>query len=455
MTKISSSQFRDQMKTGVDTKDAATQQRLNAAGVDGKKVLADADLNKDGKVQGDNEADALFKKIDSFDVDGSRSTVSGAKSLGLISAMRAPAGSPPPPAAGSVGAAAGAAANLYGPDSSPGTLAKGAKGPEVKTAQEKLLKLNYEMPKFGADGSFGNETQTAVKQFQGDNKLPQTGELDPTTLSKLDTAGPKKAGNVQFPEYDKMYADGVLQTTVGIGFDEDGNDIDLRRQAIEGLAERGFSKLDVKNLSDDQLKKKGFDPSTIDRSANYFSKSFDHEGKPVQALVKLVDRNSPDAKGQFAKGMGQDDLVIYGGHARRGSGPDFDHANSSAGNYVIGKPTEAGHYKLGANDLKKPGALSNNYQLMFFDACSSKNYLDDLRSVPKNKNAGNLDVVASTRELPWSTGKQDMFAMLDGVMGGKSINHIKGQLDGINAEQGKGAAFIADGFKGNSYQPSR
>jgi hypothetical protein len=91
---------------------------------------------------------------------------------------------------------------------------------------------------------------------------------------------------------------------------------------------------------------------------------------------------------------------------------------------------------------------------MFFDACSSKHYVDDLRSRPKNKNAGNLDVVASTRELPWSTGVADTFAMLDGVMGGKSIQDIKGQLDRVNAEAGKGDAFIADGFKGNSYRPA-
>ena len=56
--------------------------------------------------------------------------------------------------------------------------------------------------------------------------------------------------------------------------------------------------------------------------------------------------------------------------------------------------------------------------------------------------------------MPWSTSKNDVLGMLDGVMGGKSIQDIKGKLDAENAEAGKGAAFVADGFKGNTYRPA-
>jgi len=443
MSKISSSQFKQDFSAGVKN-DAATQARLNTAGVDGKKVLDAADANKDGTIEGAEELGKLFKGIDDFDKDGSRHTISGAKPLAAVAALKAP----PPPAAAAT--TTGAAADLYGADA--GTLKQGAKGPEVKAAQEKLLKAGYELPRFGADSDFGTETVTAVKQFQTANKLPPTGELDVGTLEKLNKAPAAKA--VQYPEYDKMFKDGVMQTTIGLGFDEDGNDVALRRDVVQGLGDRGFQKLDVKTLTDDQLKQKGFDPKTIDRSATYFTKPFDHDGKPVQALVKLVDRDTPGAKDKFADGMKQDDLILYSGHGRRGSGPDFDHANSAAGNYVIGKPGEPGHYALGANDVAKQGALSNGYQMMFFDACNTNQYLDDLRSRPKNKDSGNLDVIASTRELPWSTSKADIFGTLDGVMGGKSIQDIKGSLDAGNAASGPGAAFVADGFKGNSYRPA-
>lgn len=449
MTKISGQQFKQEFSAGIKN-DAATQARLGSAGVDGKKLLDSADANKDGTISGDGELGTLFSKLDDFDKDGSRHTISDKKPSAAIAALRAP----PPPAAlaGPGGTAKPAApADLYGSDDA-FTMKQGTKGPDVKAAQEKLIKAGYELPRFGADSDFGNETVTAVKKFQTDNKLAPTGELDVKTLEKLDRA--PAASKVQYPEYDQMFKDGVMQTTIGLGFDEDGNDVGLRRDMLQGLNERGFQKLDVKNLTDEQLKQKGFNPADIDRDATYFTKPFEHAGKPVQALVKLVDRDTPSAKDKFADGMKKDDLILYSGHGRRGSGPDFDADKSAAGNYVIGKVSEEGHYALGKNDVSKKGALSDGYQMMFFDACNTNAYLDDLRSRPKNKDSGNLDVIASTRELPWSTSQGDVLGTLDGVMGGKSIQDIKGSLDSRNAEPGKGAAFVADGFKGNSYRPA-
>ena len=46
------------------------------------------------------------------------------------------------------------------------SLEKGAKGTDVKTLQELLLQLGFSLPKYGADGSFGTETQSALKAFQ-------------------------------------------------------------------------------------------------------------------------------------------------------------------------------------------------------------------------------------------------------------------------------------------------
>lgn len=49
------------------------------------------------------------------------------------------------------------------------TLRKGSKGEEVKILQNRLIKLGYELPKYGADGDFGNETYAAVKEFQSEH----------------------------------------------------------------------------------------------------------------------------------------------------------------------------------------------------------------------------------------------------------------------------------------------
>ena len=46
------------------------------------------------------------------------------------------------------------------------SLEKGAKGTDVRTLQELLLQLGFSLPKYGADGSFGAETLSALKAFQ-------------------------------------------------------------------------------------------------------------------------------------------------------------------------------------------------------------------------------------------------------------------------------------------------
>lgn len=45
-------------------------------------------------------------------------------------------------------------------------LKQGCKGEDVRQLQEALMSLGYELPRYGADGGFGSETETALKQMQ-------------------------------------------------------------------------------------------------------------------------------------------------------------------------------------------------------------------------------------------------------------------------------------------------
>lgn len=45
-------------------------------------------------------------------------------------------------------------------------LRRGMRGEDVKELQSLLIRLDYSLPKFGADGDFGSETRAALKQFQ-------------------------------------------------------------------------------------------------------------------------------------------------------------------------------------------------------------------------------------------------------------------------------------------------
>ena len=70
-------------------------------------------------------------------------------------------------------------------------LKKGDKGEKVKELQKKLLALGYKLPKYGADGSFGNETKSAVEKFQRDWGIPVSGIVDEQTWERLLTAPEK------------------------------------------------------------------------------------------------------------------------------------------------------------------------------------------------------------------------------------------------------------------------
>ncbi len=64
-------------------------------------------------------------------------------------------------------------------------IRKGAKGLLVVEMQGLLLMHGVQLPKYGADGDFGTETETAVKQFQGLNGLTVDGICGLATWAAL------------------------------------------------------------------------------------------------------------------------------------------------------------------------------------------------------------------------------------------------------------------------------
>lgn len=85
-----------------------------------------------------------------------------------------------------------AAAGVVNPDLNPEpatqSIKKGMKGDSVKDLQNKLLKLGYTLPQYGADGSFGAETENAVKLFQIEHGLAVDGIAGKNTLTALNDA---------------------------------------------------------------------------------------------------------------------------------------------------------------------------------------------------------------------------------------------------------------------------
>lgn len=65
------------------------------------------------------------------------------------------------------------------------TLRKGAKGDEVKLLQGFLIQAGESLPRYGADGDFGNETLKAVKSYQKKHGLVVDGIVGPKTWRSL------------------------------------------------------------------------------------------------------------------------------------------------------------------------------------------------------------------------------------------------------------------------------
>lgn len=68
------------------------------------------------------------------------------------------------------------------------TLKYGSNGKAVREMQEILIALGYKLPKFGADGDFGSETEKAVKAFQNAKGLEVDGIVGPLTWAALEAA---------------------------------------------------------------------------------------------------------------------------------------------------------------------------------------------------------------------------------------------------------------------------
>ncbi len=338
-------------------------------------------------------------------------------------------------------------------------LGRGASGEPVKRIQQVLIDLGYPLPKSGVDGQLGGETIYAIKQFQKDQGLTTSGRVDQATLQTLENVAPAVGTRaVLSPDYSRMVKNGVLPVVVGVGYDEDGSDLYERIRVQDGLKQRGYKRLDLARMTDADLQKQGIDPAQVDRSGTYFAKSATFNGKKVAVLVKYVDRDTVDPKQRFIDGMTASALVIYAGHARYGSGPDFDPKDSTAGNVVIG--VNAQGHKTGAltpaydahmrqilagvpNDLETM-PLPNQYQVMFFSGCTTRNYVDELRALPRGKSSENLDTVTSNDVLYWNDMADNVFIMLDGVLAEKTKNDIEDELFAKN-----NVSFTFDGFGGN------
>jgi hypothetical protein len=64
-------------------------------------------------------------------------------------------------------------------------MQKGDGGPRVRVVQERLLALGFELPQYGADGDYGDETVEAVMSWQTSKELEADGIITALDMHKL------------------------------------------------------------------------------------------------------------------------------------------------------------------------------------------------------------------------------------------------------------------------------
>ncbi len=254
--------------------------------------------------------------------------------------------------------------------------------------------------------------------------------LDAKTLAALETA-PSPS-----PDYAALFSDGTLRATLAVGHDEAGSHEPEQAKVLKGLAERGYT-----HVPEADRERLNLDPHGL-----YLTRTLP-QGR---VIIELITPDTDHAKARFADAMRASEFVLYGGHGRYGSGPDFDDIHSPAGNFVIGQPFEPGHVTLGPNDLAE-APLTTAYQLLFFDGCNTFHYFDDLRAKTPGKTTKNLDVIGSTTELYWNVTASNLLTMLDGVTEQKNLEDLEHSLNAVNRSgpADQLSYFRGDGFEDN------
>lgn len=83
-------------------------------------------------------------------------------------------------------------------------LEKGDKGSEVVALQKNLIALGYNLGKYGADGSFGNDTELALRKFQSDYRLAVDGLYGQDSKKAMEKALKGKVGELTVSQYEKL-----------------------------------------------------------------------------------------------------------------------------------------------------------------------------------------------------------------------------------------------------------
>lgn len=272
-----------------------------------------------------------------------------------------------------------------------------------------------------------------IQQLLNIREDGKIGGLTAIAFEKFATGGEKGI------DYNKLFKDKKLEVGIAIGDEFEGEFI-----AIVNLLERAGKKL--KNFSST-----GSTGHRLIKFTKEFPVQGDNTAAPVAIEVEfnIISAESTTPKKILTEFLSEKEIVIYSGHARYGTGPDFDEKKSVKENFIIGVNSalhKAGRLSKGydahmnkilegyGNDLEamsKAGKIDpDKYQVWFFNACSTINYLDEVRKGLVTDKSGKIKSKANLRFVGTKHSiYSDAIKIVDGILNMKTMDQILTIMD--------------------------
>ncbi len=450
--------------------------------------ITEAELNtiagQDRVIRGEAEFLRLFERMDRLDTDRDTSRLTLTDSTGtptqvgrVFDAVQTEVAANRARAAREGGLRFAGDSTLENVAAGRDILSSGARGASVEKIQQALIDIGALGPDHGVTGVYDSATADAVRRFQRETGVGVDGRVGSETLSALTSAAPPPGKHLErSAEYNRLFADGRLDVTIAVGFDEGGANQTTERALLSGLRAQGYQVVDPTTLTAADRTRLGLTADRFDPNARYFSRTFRDatSGRDITSVVRLITPGTDGAQARrsFEQAMRQDEVVLYNGHARYGTGPDFDDMSSGAGNFVVDPHGNRTHHGPPAGLRSALSGRSSDlsglsgrpdYQLLVFDACSTEEYLHNLRDpgVFSGRSMGNTDIITTQTQPRFMWTGEPALRFLQGLSQRETNNTMfrdQATMEqaylrrhGLDSEVGDaGHTFVENGFLGNS-----
>lgn len=324
---------------------------------------------------------------------------------------------------------------------------------EIGSIQRELKRL--QLYTGSLDSKFGLGTRAALVEAFGSDEWEQLAA--PVVQARLRAAkGPSGPSGQHRLRYGELFKDGLLDITLGIGFDEGGNNKTAINEMTKVLISHGFS-VDA-GLASTLYKNAGLAMAPGAFGVFYVRKQplvYQPPAGPARqahAVVRLVTSadgsHGKQAAGAFTEGMQKSDIAYYSGHGRYGSGPDFDRNMTFTLLDSDGKPeqqiddyTQLEHVLAAEGKAHKRGAWQQ------FEWRVGQHRID-----VHGDNDGNVFLNPSIRHSEFGAKLMYWNLQRRGGAGKKPLTGKEGALDIGSDKQRDYRVFVFDGCRTQDYR---